>query len=184
VAARFAAGRKFRVAGLVPACDDLGVEAKFALSLLGVLLVGALACDGEDAPPIVRVHDDIIANVPTTMASAQPQGNADLADASTASSYGAVDEAGYSAGYTTSPLEVCKQCACEAGTYCFGGGTGYTTFSGTCSNGSSFGIGCQPLPAACATKPDCDCVFDALKAVPCYLVCSGTSKLVAYCPTP
>jgi hypothetical protein len=153
-------------------------------ALFAVVARDVVACDGEDAPPVVKVHDDITGPVATVMPSTEAPLSTGTPDASTDSPYG-VDDGGYAQGYAVSPLTVCKQCACEAGTYCFGGGTGYTTFSGTCTSGPPLGIGCQPLPAACATKPDCACLFDSLKGqVPCYLVCSGVDNLLAYCPSP
>ncbi len=166
------------------------MNARLARSVVGVALfaVGVcdvVACDGEDAPPVVKVHDMITGPVATEAPSTEAPLSEGMPDASTDSAYGVDDDGGYSRGYAVSPLTICKQCACEAGTYCFGGGTGYTTFSGTCTSGAPLGIGCQPLPAACASKPDCECLFDSLKGqVPCYLVCSGVDKLVAYCPSP
>jgi hypothetical protein len=161
------------------------VDASVARSLLGVAMLAVVACDGEDAPPVVRAHDEVMGPVAVEMPTTQAQPTDDTPDASTDSPYGTFDDGGYVRGYAVSPIQVCKQCACEAGTYCFGGGTGYTTFDGTCTAGSTLGVGCQPLPTACATKPTCDCLFDALKAnVHCYLVCSGTDDLIAYCPNP
>jgi hypothetical protein len=154
-------------------------------AFLGVTVLTIAACDAEVAPPVVDVHDEIAAPTTTTTAAPASQPTAEPADASTDSPYGPLDEAGYGTAYAYSPLQVCKQCGCDAGTYCFGGGTGFTTFSGTCASGGAFGIGCQPLPAACGASPSCDCLFDNLKGkVPCYLVCTGTSDLTAYCPTP
>jgi len=154
------------------------------LALLGVATLALAGCDGEDAPPVVQVRDNVVA--PTATATqAPPPPSMDTSDASTDSPYGVLDDGGYAGRYAYSPLQVCKQCGCDAGSYCFGGGTGYTAFSGTCSTGATFGIGCQPLPTGCGASPDCACLFDALKGtVPCYLVCSGTSSLTTYCPSP
>ena len=84
------------------------------------------------------------------------------------------------------PIGNCSQCACPAGDYCFGGGTGYTTFSGNCMP-TAFGIGCQPIPAACASAGDasmCDCLLQATAGkVGCYGVCVD-STLTVYCPNP
>jgi hypothetical protein len=152
---------------------------------VGGAMLAITACDGEDAPPVVQVHDDIVGPAVAATSGAQPTPSAEPSDAGSGSVYGAVDEAGY-AGYAYSPLEVCKHCGCEAGTYCFGGGTGYSTFSGTCTApGSALGIGCQALPAACGGDAGCDCLFAALKTqVPCYLVCAGVGDLTVYCPSP
>jgi hypothetical protein len=157
----------------------------FLVLLVGGAMLAMAGCDGEDAPPVVQVHDEIIGPVATAMPVVEPTPSNEPSDAGSAPVYGAVDEAGY-AGYAYSPLKVCKQCGCEAGTYCFGGGTGYSTFSGTCAApGSGFGIGCQALPAACEGDAGCDCIFAGLKTqVPCYLVCAGVGDLTVYCPSP
>jgi len=86
------------------------------------------------------------------------------------------------------PYNWCSQCTCPADTYCFGGGTGYTTFSGTCATappaGGGLAIGCMPLPSACANEPDCPCIIQALQAqLSCSPVCSITN-MIAYCPNP
>src|SRR5579863_5349495 len=107
------AGRKFRVAGQVRACNDQGVDAKVACSLLGVAIFAVVACDGEVAPPVVRVHDEISPPVAMEMPTTQAQPT-DVPDASTDSPYGTFDDAGYVRGYAVSPIQVCKQCACEA----------------------------------------------------------------------
>lgn len=97
-------------------------------------------------------------------------------------------------GYGTAPdgyapYDWCSRCACEAGTFCFGGG-GTTTFSGTCAAGPPAGgglaIGCMPYPPACAADAGCDCLIEAVQAttgITCAPVCSITDKIV-YCPNP
>jgi hypothetical protein len=161
-------------------------SSRVARVLLAVVTLALWACDGEDAPPVVQGRDDIVGPAPTTTSAPQTPPPAETPDASSDSPYGVLDDGGYGQGYAYSPLAVCKQCACEAGTYCFGGGTGFTTFGGTCTSaGSALGIGCQSLPVACASQPTCDCLFNALQGqIPCYLVCTGVSDLTAYCPSP
>jgi len=176
---------------IVPRDTTRRLSILVARSLLGVACLGLLACETEEPSRVVLGRDEIVGPAPTTATDSQPPPVAPptyASDAGSATPYGVVydDGGGYSRGYAYSPLEVCKQCACEAGTYCFGGGTGYTTFSGACTGGgSAFGIGCQPLPAACATQPNCDCLVGALKLpAACYLVCTDVSNLTVYCPSP
>jgi hypothetical protein len=46
-------------------------------------------------------------------------------------------------------------------------------------------LGCNALPAACAAKPTCACVVQALQpGFSCYLVCDETNGFLIYCPTP
>jgi hypothetical protein len=109
---------------------------------------------------------------------------------------GAVDEvfARVDSGYAPppdgyAPFDWCTQCACPAGTFCFGGATGNETFSGDChpdagALGATLAIGCYPFPAACASTPTCECLIGAISQdVPCYPVCSITTNIV-YCPNP
>jgi hypothetical protein len=86
------------------------------------------------------------------------------------------------------PYSWCSQCACPADTYCFGGGTNITSFSGTCSDAGAtpgpLAIGCQPIPSACANEPSCECILAAVQAdLSCAPVCSITNMIV-YCPNP
>jgi hypothetical protein len=133
------------------------------------------ACDDTN-PPSTGAGNKVTTNFPDAEPSQdQREGTG---DGGQGSAYG---EGG--SNYSYSPQAVCAQCACGPGTYCFGGGTGFTTFSGTCTpTGSTLSVGCQPLPAGCSS---CGCIFDALKGhVPCYLVCGGTGPLTVYCPSP
>ncbi len=84
------------------------------------------------------------------------------------------------------PLTWCSQCACPAGTYCFGGATGNTSFSGRCveSDASAMVIGCRSIPPSCATAPNCVCLLQSLSPMPCYAVCTQVSGFTVYCPTP
>jgi hypothetical protein len=165
--------------------ETLRLSTLVVRALLGVASVAAGACSSDESG-VVQARDKIVGSAPTTTANSQPAPAPETSDSGGASTYGVEDDGGYATGYTVSPVSVCNQCACGAGTYCFGGGTGYTAFNGTCTDaGSQFGIGCQALPAACATKPDCDCLFTALKPqIPCYLVCAGVGDLTVYCPNP
>jgi hypothetical protein len=141
---------------------------------LAALAASAEACSGDTTGGIkTGKGDTLIKDVPPTTQPdqmfAQPDGGG----------YGSPD------AYAYSPLTVCKNCACEAGTYCFGGGTGHTTFSGSCTNAGSLDVGCQPLPSSCASTPTCACVLSALttsKALSCYAVCSKGPTV--YCPSP
>jgi hypothetical protein len=146
--------------------------------LVGSLTSVAAACNSDDSNAPLGSGDKVIVDVDATM---QPQppaggGGADSPFARVDSGYpGAPD------GYN--PVGVCKTCACPKTDYCFGGGTGFTTFSGSCTP-SGFGIGCQPLPAACGADASCDCLLQATAAdVPCYPVCVQIT-LTLYCPNP
>jgi|GEM_PF-2051658 len=104
-------------------------------------------------------------------------------------------------GDAAEALAICDTCKCAAsqGQYCFGGATG-ETYRGTClpdagttedggpiedAAAPSRGVGCVAIPAACAKKPDCACILDALDALPCYPVCRDTKEgFEVYCPTP
>jgi hypothetical protein len=127
--------------------------------------------------------DDFINDTDASDQSAPQQGD----DAAIDDVFARVDS-----GYGTAPdgyvpFDWCSRCACEAGTYCFGGGTGFTTFSGTCAEGPAAGglaIGCMPVPADCAGDAGCDCLIEAVQAaLTCAPVCSITKKIV-YCPNP
>jgi hypothetical protein len=134
-------------------------------------------CSGSNAPKTGK-GDTLKVDVPATNLPPQPPPDAGSTDAL----YGAVGEGG---AYGYSPVTVCRDCACEAGTYCFGGGTGYTTFSGTCTGAPGLAVGCQPLPAGCGNPPTCDCIFQALKPeISCYPECLHNSALTVYCPSP
>jgi hypothetical protein len=137
----------------------------------------AWACSDSSAPK--NPKDTLIVDVDATTTPPQPMPDLDATD----SPYGTVEDGNGAYGY--SPVGVCNKCACEAGTYCFGGGTGYTTFSGTCTGASGLAVGCQPLPAACASAPTCDCIFDSLKSeLSCYPQCEQGKALTVYCMTP
>jgi hypothetical protein len=148
----------------------------------GLVFVAAFAwgCSDGNSPKVGK-GDTVFHDVDATIIPPPPAPEAGGAD----SPYGPLADGDYGA-YAFSPTAVCMKCACGAGTYCFGGGTGYTTFSGTCTGASSLAVGCQPLPAACASAPTCPCLFQALNAqVGCYPVCEQLAGgLMVYCPSP
>jgi hypothetical protein len=109
------------------------------------------------------------------------------------------DSASYSVPDGYDPIGVCNTCACSSTAktpvYCFGGGTGQTTFDGLCAlDGASPTaptVGCVPIPAQCKANPTCPCILQAIDttgAYPCYLQCvsqGGTkSSLAVYCSNP
>jgi len=74
------------------------------------------------------------------------------------------------------PLALCSQCACEGGTYCFGGSPS-TAFSGVCdqTGSTSPAVGCNTLPADCADASDCVCLLSTIAPqTSCYAACVGT----------
>jgi hypothetical protein len=143
----------------------------------------AWACSSSSAP--IGRGDTLIVDVDATIIPSQPAPDAGAADSPFGTYY---DDA--PGAYSYSPLAVCSKCACEAGTYCFGGGTGYTSFSGACSGSSGLAVGCQPLPPACATTAtdqtaECACIFSALKPdLSCTPECTQGKPLTVYCPVP
>jgi hypothetical protein len=159
-----------------------------ALLLLGALFGVVAACSTSQAP--LGQGDDIISDIDASDAS-QPQQQGD--DGPYDDGYFARADAGYGPppdGYA--PFNWCTQCGCPADTFCFGGGTGFSDFSGTChaadagalDGAAALAIGCYPYPTACATDPTCDCIIAAVSQyIPCYAVCSITTNTV-YCPNP
>ncbi len=98
-------------------------------------------------------------------------------------------------------LGACNTCVCAKDTsFCFGGATlrapvgGAGTDAGDagdagpaiCPTASSASpaVGCNTLPAACAAKPTCACIIDALQPLyRCYLNCADNgSEWLVYCP--
>jgi len=104
-------------------------------------------------------------------------------------------------GDARAAIAICDQCKCAAskGVYCFGGATG-ETYRGACTPDAGVtedggpvedaapptrGIGCVAIPAACAKKPDCACILNALESLPCYPICRDTAQgFEVYCPNP
>jgi hypothetical protein len=157
-------------------------------AIAGAVFAAFTAC-GESSPPggTLAPGDHLHVDVEASDLPAQPDAG-QPADSPFLSVDGPYHFGPGADAYAYAPLGVCSKCACEAGTYCFGGGTGHTTFSGTCNHtGSSGGldVGCEPLPAACASKPDCNCLIQTVGAsITCYSECTGTKSLTLYCPVP
>ena len=147
-------------------------------ALLGALVSAASACNSDDSTGVVTGSGDnvVVDNDATTQPGPSTDAGADSPFARVEGSvYGTPD------GYA--PSNVCKSCACPKTDYCFGGGTGYTSFSGDCKP-STFGIGCQPIPAACGDDASCECLLQATAAnFSCVAVCEDNTHTV-YCPHP
>jgi hypothetical protein len=160
---------------MVEAARRVGV----GVALLGAALGAAVAaCDGDDSTTPTGSGDHVVVDSDATTQAPQPN-----FDGGPDSIFAPVEGGAYSKPDGYDPYGACQSCKCPAGTYCFGGGGAYTAFSGNCMP-SSFGVGCQPIPAACAAKPTCDCLLTATAAmVPCYGVCVQNS-LTLYCPNP
>jgi hypothetical protein len=156
-------------------------RARAAATTVGCVAVAALAwaCTNANGPPMGK-GDTVYHDVDATNVPYPPQPDAGETD----SPYGTTEDAYGS--YTSAARSVCNQCACEAGTYCFGGATGYTTFSGSCSGGGSdLALGCRPLPACAGDADICGCIFAALRPeVSCYLNCQQTAAPTVFCPNP
>lgn len=144
----------------------------------GALGAGLAACSADDSSstPTGTGDDVTVDNDATTQPGQTGDGGPDSPFARVDAGYGPAPD-----GYN--PYGLCQTCDCPATDYCFGGGTGYTTFSGDCKP-TSFGIGCNPLPAGCSGDADCDCLLMATASkFPCYAVCVQNSRTV-YCPNP
>jgi hypothetical protein len=143
----------------------------------GSLACAMAACSADDASSTPTGHGDTVyVDVDSTM---QPGPST---DAGPDSPFARVD-GGYAIPDGYEPFAVCQKCDCPATDFCFGGGTGYTTFSGTCKQ-TTFGVGCNPLPAGCSGDSDCDCLLMATAdKFPCYAVCVQNNRAV-YCPNP
>lgn len=143
----------------------------------GALACAAAACNSDDSSTPTGSGNDFTGTDATTQPQ-QPQfdGNPD-------SPFAPVEGGVYGTPDGYDPYGICVKCNCPATDYCFGGGGSYTSFSGNC-NPTGFGIGCQPLPAACAGNATCDCLLDATASqVPCYPVCVQNNRAL-YCPHP
>ncbi len=147
--------------------------------LAASLTSAAMACNGDDSSPATGNGNDVHVDVDATTQQGPPSG----ADAGADSPFAPVEGSVYSKPDGYNPLGVCKSCACPGTDYCFGGGTGNATFGGNC-NPTGFAVGCQPLPAACASDASCECLLQATAGqVPCYAVCVQNSRTL-YCPNP
>ena len=161
-----------------------------AAMLLAPLLI-IQAC-GQSSTP--EVHDNVVNDTHPTATPTQtsPPPPADAGVDPDATLYDAPYRAGPPDGYA--PSKGCAKCACagdgDAGTYCFGGGGGKTTFGATCDvdASGSIEVGCNPIPEACLAgdpKQTCACILDAIGHFPCYLVCAlSATGYTVYCPSP
>jgi hypothetical protein len=147
----------------------------------------AVACSTSTAP--LGQGDDFVSDVDGGDATQQPmQGD----DGPYDDGFFQAAESGYPAapdGYA--PYNWCTMCGCPEGTFCFGGGTGFTDFDGDCHadagaplGASTLAIGCYPLPA-CGDGPACDCIIAEISkyVTGCYPDCTDTTNIV-YCPHP
>lgn len=149
-------------------------------ALLGAAMGAAVAaCDADDSTGApAGSGDHVTVDNDATVQPQQPK-----FDGGPDSIFASVDGGAYAAPDAYDPYGACKSCKCPAGDYCFGGGGSYTTLS-TCTP-TSFGVGCQPIPAACGADASCDCLLTAIGSMglQCYPVCVQNS-LTVYCPHP
>ena len=142
--------------------------------------VAMIAC-GDDSSGPRESGDKVIVDVDATDQPPQGEfdGPADSLFSPLDGPYGTLGDAG-------SVYASCAACACGAGTFCFGGGRGYSSLAGTCPAGapSQGGLapGCVAMPPACANEPDCNCLLGALSQLSCYPICSESNGFVVYCP--
>jgi hypothetical protein len=155
-----------------------------ALALVtSALALGLSACTSGSSSPAPLGHGDDFFGLDATAA---PQAPADDAGAQDGSPFAPVDSPYGVVPDGYAPLAACAQCACEAGTYCFGGAPG-VVFSGLCDQTSSVGpaIGCHAIPAGCANEPDCVCILSGLAMqTSCYPACVEPTSggFTVYCP--
>lgn len=148
--------------------------------LTGVLAATFVGC-GNSAPLGSGSHLAVDVD-----ASSQPaQSSDDASGTSTDSPFAPLDGPYGPLPADYAPLKVCAQCACVAGTYCYGGSP-YMTFS-ACDQTASTGlaIGCHKIPPGCASEPDCVCLLKALAPqMSCYPVCTDDARggFTVYCP--
>jgi|SRR5579859_2222510 len=163
-----------------------------ARSLVAALVTGALAvaaaCTDTGVPS--GKGDTVIVDVDASGSGSGDNGGDDDGALPADSPFARVDS-GYPAppdGYA--PFDWCNTCSCPSGTFCFGGGSNFTSFNGDCHadagalTSANLAIGCYPFPPACANEPSCECVILAVSQfLPCYPVCSINTNIV-YCPNP
>jgi hypothetical protein len=163
---------------------------EIAACAVAVLVVVGVAAACDDIPPD---RSKLVTDVP-------PPNSATAGDDAQPPAYEAsVPDGGDAAPYTGAVLTACDTCVCAKDTsYCFAGATLRAPMGGagkdagdagppicTTSSGASATIGCTTLPAACAAKPTCACIIDALQPLyRCYLNCADDgSKWLVYCPS-
>ena len=150
----------------------------------GLMAAAAVACNGDDAPSgPTGSGDNLKVDVDATTQAAQPpamESGVEYGDGGYAS---AVAADGYA------PAAWCAQCACSAGSFCFGGGTNFTSFDGVCDHveagpGVPLAIGCNLPPSGCDAS-DCACLITAIGGqLPCYSECVGVKTPMVYCASP
>jgi hypothetical protein len=156
-----------------------GVRASVLGGSIGALVAALAGCTDSSGPLGTGSHVtvDVDASSPPVPAS-DDAGPTDSPFAPLDSQYGVFPD-----GYA--PLATCGQCACEAGTYCYGGSATMTLSVCDQTASSGLGVGCHIIPAGCANEPDCVCLLQAL-ATPksCYPVCAdnGAGGFTVYCP--
>jgi hypothetical protein len=153
---------------------------------LALLLGSALAACGDPSGPLGKgnvVNTDVDA-------SSLPSGGDDAALAAD-SAFTPVDGPYGRVADGSVPLAVCAQCACAAGTYCYGGSPSSTFTSCAQDAGASLEVGCHTIPPTCDSGNDCVCLLQSLEHLPsCYLVCEpaagggadGAGGPIVYCP--
>lgn len=154
----------------------------------GMLVISLAACGDSGAP----LGDGNRLKVDVDAASQPGQSGGDAEALSSDSPFAPLDGGGQygtlADGYA--PLAVCAQCACGAGTYCYGGSS-QSSFSGVCDqtgavgNGAGPPVGCNSLPAGCANEPNCVCLLAVVApGMSCYPVCVETPAggFTVYCP--
>jgi hypothetical protein len=158
-----------------------------AIALGTGVLAAAGACTESTAPS--GTGDNVIVDVDAS-AGQGDNGGGDDGSVPDDSPFARVDSAYGPAPDGYAPFDWCTQCGCPGSMFCFGGGSGYTTFNGDCHadagalGSAPLAIGCYPFPPACANEPSCECLITAISPdMPCYPVCSITSNIV-YCPHP
>jgi hypothetical protein len=160
-----------------------------AIALLVVTGCFGVAVACSDTQPPLGKGNDVISDVDGSGEGAPEQQGDDEAGAD--SPFAPVDS-GYPKppdGYA--PFAWCTQCGCPSGSFCFGGGSGYESFSGDCHADAGplpdggLAVGCYAFPPPCANEPSCECLIQAVSPYtsPCYPVCSITTNIV-YCPNP
>ena len=108
----------------------------------GVFACGVLACNSDDSSGVPTGSGDNV----TVDNDATVQPGPLPFDGGPDSPFARVEGSAYGSPDGYDPYGICQTCKCPATDYCFGGGGSYTTFDGNCMP-TSFGIGCQPLPA-------------------------------------
>jgi hypothetical protein len=157
------------------------------LSAGSIVLTAALSTACADPAPPTGTGNKVLVDVDADNSPPPPP---PPDDAGYDSPFADPDGFGYGTPDGYAPNDVCKKCNCDPTiSFCFGGGTGLTTFGGSCAINVSgtLSVGCNALPSACKASPSCTCLIDQVaKTEHCYLVCgeSGDVGYAVYCPVP